>query len=281
LIVHTLLFLKRWGIEQVVINLHHLPEAIPAALGDGSDLGLELQYVVEEGDIKGTGGGIRGAADLLNDGSTFLVINGDVLFEPDLTAALELHRELEATATMVLREDPRAGSYGAVEVDSQGRVRRLLGRPEWNASPLRANMFTGLHLLEPEVLDRLPDIGCIVRELYLPALEENGVIGGYVDNGTWVELGTVSDYLAVNLALAKGDLRLGHIPDEAREGIWVSPEADVEDVGLLHPPVVVGAGARVSSSVERSVVWPKAVVDEPVRDCVVTPRGIVSAELER
>ena len=281
LIEHTLRFLKGWGIEEVVINLHHLPEAIPAALGDGGSLELGLSYIVEEGEIKGTGGGIRGAADLLDDGSTFLVVNGDVLFEPDLDAALALHRKLGAISTMVLREDPRAGAFGSVEVDPGGRVRRLLGRPEWQGANLSTNMFTGLHLLEPEVFDLLPETGCIVREFYLPTIEKGErVVGGHVDGGTWVELGTLSDYLAVNLALATGDLQLGHLVDEAEHGLWLSPDAELKSGAELRAPVIVGARARVSSLVERAVIWPDAEVSEPVRDAVVTPRGVFSNDLK-
>ncbi len=277
LIEHTLELLRRWGIEQVVINLHHLPQAIPAALGDGSRLGLEIRYVVEEGEIRGTGGGIRGARHLLDRGSTFLVLNGDMLLEPDLPAALELHRRLGAVATMVLRRDPRASSYGAVEVDGQGRVRRLLGRPAWEGEPLRTTMFTGVHLLEPEVFDLLPERGCVVRQLYQPALEVGRVIGGFVDRGTWVDLGTVEDYLAANLALASGELALGHLPPAPPGGLWVAPGARVAAPELLRPPVVIGAGAEITAPVERAVVWDGAVVDRPVAGAVVTPRGVVRA----
>lgn len=275
LVEHTLRLLKSWGVEAVVLNLHHLPEAVPAAIGSGSSLGLELRYVVERGEILGTGGGVRGARAFLDDGSTFLVVNGDVLFAPDLSAALALHRRLGAIATMVVREDPDASGYGAVEVDLDGRVRRLLGRPPWRGAPLRTTMFTGLHLLEPEVFDLLPEQGCIVRRLYQPLLDEGQTIGGYVTRQTWLELGTVADYLSANLALATGALRLSHLPAPADDGLWLGPGVTVASPDLLRPPVVVGRDAVIHAVVERSVVWDGAVVDAPVRDAVVTPHRVV------
>jgi mannose-1-phosphate guanylyltransferase len=275
LVEHTLLLLRQWGVADVVLNLHHLPEAVPAALGDGSSIGLELRYVVEHGAILGTGGGVRGARPFLDDGSTFIVMNGDVLFAPDLPAALAHHRRLGALATMVVREDLAASAYGAVEIDADGRVRRLLGRPGWQGEPLRTTMFTGLHLLEPEVFDLLPETGCIVRGLYQPMLDAGRVIGAHVARETWVELGTVADYLRTNLALATGELRLPHLPPPCAGGLWLELGVTVARSDLLRPPVVVGRGATIRAEVERSVVWDGATVDEPVHDAVVTSRQVV------
>lgn len=279
LIEHTIRLLRSFGITQIAVNLHHLPEAIPAALGDGAALGVALSYVVEEGRIRGTGGGIRGARHLLDDGETFVVVNGDVLLQPDLGAALALHRRLGAAATLVLREDPRAAAFGALEVDAGGRVRRLLGRPEQvaaDAGPLRTAMFTGVHLLEPSLLERLPEEGCIVRQLYRPMIDAGEVVGGYVDGGPWVELGTPADYLDACCALLDGALRIGHLPPPPPGGVLVEPGAEVPDPSLLEPPVAIGAGARVLARTARSVVWPGAVVRDAVEDAVVTPRGVVS-----
>lgn len=274
LVEHTVRMLARHGVDRVAMNLHHLPEAAPAALGDGTTLGVRIDYLVEAGEILGTGGGIRNARDLLDGDGTFVVVNGDVLMAPDLEAALDVHRRTRALATMVLREDPRAEAFGAVEVDAAGRVRRLLGRPESpTAGPLRAAMFTGLHLLEPAVLDMLPASGCIVRHTYRRLVDEGLPVAGFVDRGPWVELGTPGDYLRVNLALASGELVLEHVA--GGQGAWIDPDARVDDPRLLSPPVVVGARARVAAPLARSVVWDDAVVTDPTAGAIVTPRRVV------
>lgn len=281
LIEHTIRLLRSAGIEELVINLHHLPDAIPAALGDGASLGVSIRYVVEEGGILGTGGGIKGARHLLDNGETIIAINGDIVLEPDLSAALELHRQLGAGATLVLRRDPRATTFGSLEVDSGGRIRRLLGRPELTSSPaqapLQTTMFSGVHLLEPELLGRLPDEGCIVRHLYRTMVDDGEVLGGYVDDGPWAELGTVSDYLDVNLALLRGDLVMRHLRPPP-SGVLVDPSAEVASSDLLEPPVCVGKGARVLAHATRSIIWPNAVVNEPVADAVITPCGRVDVD---
>lgn len=281
LIEHTISLLRRVGINEIVINLHHLPDAIPAALDDGSELGVSIRYVVEKGGILGTGGGIKGARHLLDDGETIVVINGDIVLEPELSAALELHRQLGAGATLVLRRDPRAPKYGSLEVDSEGRVRRLLGLPKViSCDPqarLQTLMFSGVHLLEPALLERLPDEGCIVRHLYRTMVDDGEVLGGYVDEGPWAELGTVSDYLEVNLALLRGELVMRHLKPPPT-GVLVDPDAEVASDDLLEGPVCVGSGARVLARATRSIIWPGAVVDEPVSDAVVTPCGQVKPQ---
>lgn len=274
LIEHTIEMLAAAGIYEIVINLHHLPEMLPQALGKGSHLGVSIEYVVEEEGILGTGGGIHGARHLLDNGETFVVINGDILLQPDLVAALEHHRRLGAPATLVLRHDPRASAYGALGVDAEGRIRTLLGRPEVTDIALEQVMFSGVHLLEPAIFDRLPEEGCIVRQVYRPMLDTGELIGGFIDAGPWVELGTVRDYLDVNLALLRGDLQLEGVDVPADKGILVEEGAELDDDIYLIPPVFVGAGAKVRADVARSVVWPGAVVDQSIEDAVVTPRGV-------
>jgi NDP-sugar pyrophosphorylase family protein len=275
LIEHTLRFLRSHGIREVVVNLHHLPEAIPAAVGDGSRLGMRVEFIVEH-EIRGTGGGVLGARDFLDTGETFLVVNGDVLLEPDLHAALQLHGASDAVATMVVRRHPRAREYGAIEVDHEGRARRIPGAPEVRGVTLEATMFTGLHLLEPAIFDLLPEKGCIVRTAYRALLEAGEVVCASVDTGPWVELGTVRDYLEANLALASGELRFGHVP--AGAGSWIADDAEVRDPSFVTAPVVVGARARVRAPIERVVVWQGATVGSPTRNAVVTPRRVVAVD---
>jgi NDP-sugar pyrophosphorylase family protein len=136
-------------------------------------------------------------------------------------------------------------------------------------------MFTGLHLLEPEVFDLLPARGCIVRQLYRPLIDEGRTIGGHVDAGSWVDLGTLNDYLSANLALAEGRLALAHLPSPPADGRWISPEAVVADPAFLGTPVVIGRNALIRAPITRAVVWEGAVVDKPIHDAVVTPRGVV------
>jgi mannose-1-phosphate guanylyltransferase len=206
-----------------------------------------------------------------------LVVNSDMLYAPDLRDAVETHLRLGAIATMVLRPDPRAREYGSVEVDGEGRVRRLLGRPEGEPGvegELSAYMFTGVQVLSPRAFADLPERGCIVRESYRRWVDSGEVVAGHVDDSPWRDLGTLAAYHATNM-----DLVTGRLPwaccGPAPAGVLVDARADVDEAARLRD-TIVGAGARVGAvKVERAVIWPGATVTEGVRDAVVTTSGRV------
>ncbi|MFY0540786.1 nucleotidyltransferase family protein [Nannocystis pusilla] len=109
------LWLRSQGVREVVVNLHHLGDQIEAELGDGSKLGMAIAYSREDGEILGTGGALRHARHLLDDGSgaPIVVVNGKILLELELDRVLATHRAAKAEATMVLRPDPEAERWGA------------------------------------------------------------------------------------------------------------------------------------------------------------------------
>src|SRR5438105_13823420 len=147
------------GVRDVVINTHHLgAEMEKGARELAHRIGIDLSISNEKGHILGTGGGLRHAAQLLG-AETFFLLNGDMLFDVDLLAALKAHRERGAVATMVLAPYPKGASYGAVELDAEQRVRRIAGRGVPPEPGLLRTHFTGVHVMEPEVLSRLPAEG--------------------------------------------------------------------------------------------------------------------------
>jgi CTP:phosphocholine cytidylyltransferase-like protein len=126
LIVWNLLLLRAGGIREVIINLHYLGSMIEAALGDGSRWDMQIAYSYEP-ELLGTGGGLKKAEEFF-EGESFLVMNGDTLTNVDLPALQEFHRSQAGVATLVLRDDPHAEQWGAVESDAQDRILRINGR---------------------------------------------------------------------------------------------------------------------------------------------------------
>ena len=156
LLRYNLALLRNAGVRDVVVNTHHLAaEMEKGALEIGREVDVSVTISREVGHILGTGGGVRRAATLLGPG-TFLLLNGDMLFDVDLEAAMVAHRTAGAMATMVLAPYPRGASYGAVEVDASFNVRRIAGRGAPAEPGLTKMHFTGVHVLESEVLSRLP-----------------------------------------------------------------------------------------------------------------------------
>jgi len=191
----TLLLLKRHGITDVVINLHHLGEQIVQAFGDGSRLGLCVAYS-HEPVLQGTGGGIKQAAPLLQDGP-FLVLNGDTLSSCDLTGLIAAHRAGVALATLALREDPEALRWGPIRVDAGSRILQINGRPPLvpPAKPLPAScMFAGIHVLDPAILDAIPPGPGSIIDVYQGLLAKGRSLRGWRMNGYWSDIGTVERY---------------------------------------------------------------------------------------
>lgn len=264
----TIEHLARSGAESVTFNTHHLADELRASLEPQVPGGVIARFV-HEPVILGTGGGIRNAWLAAGQPDPFVVMNGDVLFAPDLVEALKRHVQLDAIATMVLRtvEDPER--YGAVEIDSDARVRRLLGAPGDGAG-LRKLMFSGAHILSARAVASLPEQGCVVRQGYRKWIDSGEVVAGFVDDTSWLELGTPNDYATAQLELLRSHAGLSG----TRPGSLIDPTAAVDQAASLHN-CVVGAGCQVigAVSLQRVIAWPGARIDRDLSDVIVTSAG--------
>ena len=202
----NLLLLKRHGITEVLINLHHKGEQIVEALGDGSRYGMRIAYS-HEPTILGTGGGIKQAEPWLK-GDTFLVLNGDTLSECDLTEMIAAHRLHEAHATLAVREDPDAARWGPVTMDRDDRILQINGRPPLPAGnpPGRPCMFAGIHVMEPAVLEAIPAGTGSIIDVYVSLLGAGRYLHGYRMQGYWSDIGTPERYAEAQRDAANGHL---------------------------------------------------------------------------
>ena len=165
----TLEMLAGHGVKDVMINLHHLPRTVRAAVGDGRTFGVKVSYSFER-EILGTGGGPRKVRRWIGD-ETLLILNGDVVFDFDLTALRRRHERAQGPATLALIPNPDPRHYSAVITGADGRVKSIAGMPQ--AARGTVSMFTGVHILEPALLDRLPPgVSDTVRQLYVPLIAE-------------------------------------------------------------------------------------------------------------
>jgi NDP-sugar pyrophosphorylase family protein len=289
----------RAGARRAVVNVFHRGDLVQAVLGTrvvGPGSAIDIAYSVET-DLLGTGGGLAKARPLFEAGP-LLVMNAKVVADLDLTALLAAHGRAGAVATMLLRDDPDARRWGAIGVDSSGRVVSILDArsPLPPEGAVTERMFTGVHVLTPALLDRLqPVVSDVIRDAYMPALRAGETITAVTHAGYFAEHSTPERYLAGNLALLRdpGLLRdppgplIGVDPAAAIDGrarvlerCRIEAGAVVEAGASIGPDVVLGAGSRVAAGVrvERAVIWPGAVVTGDVADAVVTPSGTVVVE---
>src|SRR5204863_3004455 len=144
--------LREHGMTDVVITVAFLPQAIRSYFGDGSALGLNLEYSVEESPL-GTAGSVRLASGRLDD--TTLVISGDALCDIDLSAIVRFHQERKAAVTIGLKSVDNPLEFGIVVTDEDGRVERFLEKPSWG-QVFSDTINTGIYVMEPEVLRHIP-----------------------------------------------------------------------------------------------------------------------------
>jgi mannose-1-phosphate guanylyltransferase len=244
----------------IVANAHHRIADLRAFLAASAPDVL----LSEEPRILGTAGGLAHASDLLGPGAV-LVWNGDILSSLDPASVVSAHTcSGDAEATLAVRARP-AGE-GNVGTDASGRIVRL--RKETTQSgEVSGGDFLGVHVVGEGLRGRLPSEGCLVGDVYLPALRAGQTLRAFEAAGvTWHDIGTIEDYEAANLAWL-----------EARgEGSFVGAGA-VVSAGVTLQDCIVGEGARVEGSgvLDRCVVWPGARVTAPCASRVVTPMGVV------
>jgi NDP-sugar pyrophosphorylase family protein len=272
LVGYTAEYLATFGIAEVVVNLHHKPDSVRRSLGDGSQFGVTLEYV-HEPVILGTSGALDNARALLED-DTFVVVNGKLITDLDLKAALREHRERKALATLVLRPNPKFERFSFVEIND-GLVKRFAGMPSrdsWptNEAPL---MFTGIHIMEPRIFDYIPRgvFSDSVMNVYPQAIAAGERILGHVAEGMWYELSTMQRYLDISLAL----LRQGGSDVYAGQNSSIDSKANVRE-SILWDRVKVEPGASVRRSVLGDGVRIRS--GDSVEDAVVVRAELVAGK---
>jgi mannose-1-phosphate guanylyltransferase len=259
LLRYNFALLKNAGVREIVINTHHLGRSMEqGASAIAGELQLELQVSREEKQILGTGGGVRKAQPMLG-GGTFLLLNGDMIFDVDLEAVLAAHRNARAAATMVLAPYPRGATYGAVEVDAGMNVKRIAGRGVAPDPALTRMHFTGVHVLEQEMVERLPAEGesDINRIAYIRAIHDDAKVLGFLQGGYWGDLGAPRSVLRAHLDVLAGRLPLARFRphadpfagcEERTSGVFIHPSARVD--APVGSPALVQAGATVSAGAD-------------------------------
>lgn len=267
-------YLARHGVTEAIVNLHHRPASVQTSLGDGSRFGLQLQYI-HEPDILGTSGALDNAREFFDDG-TFVLINGKLITDIDLGAALETHRRTKALATLVLKKNVDRERFSIVET-RDGLVTRFGGMPapkdelSSGDDPL---MFTGIQILEPRVFDYIPRgvFSHSTTEVYPQAIAHGERIAAHVGEGTWFELSTLRRYLDISLALLKAQGLTVHWGRE----VSIDKGADVRDSILWDDVVVEPAASAVRAVIGDGV---RVGTNEVVEDAVVVRAELVAGKM--
>ena len=264
--------LRRAGATTIVVNAHHLKEQVRAAVAHQPDIVLQA-----EEEVLGIGGGLRMALDRFGP-DPLLVVNGDIYHDLDLGAIYRRHCQSDAEVTMVLHDFPRFNSV----LVKQGRVRgfaRPGAGPGGNQDRLA---FTGIHVLNPGILRPIPTTGFAdIIDRYRDILGSGTPIWAEVVTGRfWTDIGTPTDYLALNRGLLKGGVpacaELGGIV--ANGPLYRAPGVDMGSGVELHDWVFIGANARLGANAKlsRCVVWENGNVpaNSVLSDAIITDAAL-------
>ncbi len=255
-------YLRTAGAEEVIVNAYHLGEKLLEHIGR-EDFGIHVRVRVEE-ILLGTGGGIRNVADFWDE-RPFVVINGDILCAIDIQEVLSCHERTRATVTLVLKDEPR---YNGIVVDSDGRILSFSGGSK---QPLA---FTGIHVLDPQVLAGIPvDTPISVIDYYRGLIAGGGKVMAHIVKGQfWRELGSLDSYLQVHQELFRMEsaplpgLQVGGKP-------VVHASARLGSHVRLDGMVCIGADCDVDNGVmiQGSVIWDQVQVRTgcSIRDCII------------
>ena len=289
---------RRAGLHDIIVNLHHHGDKVGQALGDGSRFGVRLRYSVEE-ELLGTGGALWKARFMFSPGPV-LVINGKVAADIELSRVIDAHRNApEGTlATMVVRADPNPELWAPIGVDPTGAVFSIRGKRSDRTAlgSILPRMFAGIHVVEPALLDRLPEgVSDVIGDAYVPALLDGRRVNSLTMDGYFAEHSTPERYLAGNFELLQNPQILPQAPGPL---VGVDPSAQVDPSARIRPPVRIVAGAIVEADAEvgplvvvseggrvavgaeiaRSVVWPGATATGKHLGAVIGPGFAYLAE---
>ena len=255
-LAYQLALLRRHGITDVVLSCSYMVDEVRRIMGDGTAHGVRLRYAVET-DPLGTAGGIRNAVDLVRD--LVVVLNGDILADPDLTAMLAFHAARGSHATIYLTRVPDPSQYGLVELDADSRIESFVEKPE----PGRATADTinaGAYVLHRAVVAAIPTgrAVSIERETFPSLLRDRVPFYGWISESYWLDIGSPTKYRQGQLDLLAGRVATDVAPPGSRtDGVRMAPGARVAPDATLVAPCVIGAGTRIESGAR---VGPNAVL---------------------
>src|SRR5438270_6311548 len=228
--------------EDVIVTVDFLPQAIRSYFGDGESLGVNIEYSVEESPL-GTAGSVRLASAKLEE--TFVVISGDALTDVNLQKLVDFHQEREAAVTIGLKSVENPLEFGIVVTDEEGRIERFLEKPSWG-QVFSDTINTGIYVLDPEVLNHIPSDRPydFSKELFPLLLEMGRPLYGHVFDGYWQDIGNLDQFRQANFDALDERVSLDIPGIRLRGNIWRGEGVEIDDLASIEGPGFGGPSGR-------------------------------------
>ena len=268
--VHLIRYLKRYGYDQIAINVHYLKDAILEALGDGSEFGVRLEYLHEDV-LMGSAGAVKAMESFFGN-ETFVVVGCDDLTDLPLDELAKFHTENNAVATIGTVVRDAVDQYGVVVVDEHGRITGFQEKPEPGTEKSKL-VNTGIYIFSPEIFKHIPaDTFYDFGKQVFPSLQEaNAAFYGFDGRDAyWCDIGTPGEYRRASADVVNG---VFSIPNSRQNGtdataqvaasakiegnVWIGARAKIGDNVRIVGPSVVGDHTIVEDGarIERSIIW--------------------------
>ena len=266
IIARNINYLKMFGVHNIAVNTHHHYQQILDYLDGGKPFGIDIEVRVET-EILGTGGGIRNYRDFLDSGP-FIVINSDILTNIDLANAYEYHKKSGNIATLILHY---CEPFNQIRVDKKHQVIEIAQKN----NPDRL-AFTGMHIMEPEILQYIPEQGYSdIMDCYRRLIHSGESIGAYIsETHYWHDIGTLEGYISANKEVLGRDraFSIGH-------GSYLAPSVILEEWAVVGEKAYLGDGVKI----QRSILWDNVKVKHSTRisDSIVTSFKEVDIDLNK
>jgi len=289
-VLHQVALLKKYGIKEIILNLHYLSENIKKVFEDEVRHGIKIYYSLEESPL-GTAGAVKNAEQFF-DSDPMLVINGDILTDMDLKKLLDFHKKKKARATITLTrvEDPT--TYGLVLTKDDGKIEQFIEKPSWERVTTNT-INAGIYVIDPKVFDDVPSGKgySFERELFPGLLEKGELVYSYESPSYWIDIGDPVKYVQAHRAVLGGEVSVEIPGKEIEERVWVGENTNIDGSSKIFGPAVIGENCTIGkeskidvfsvignnvaidegSVVSNSIIWDGVSVgkDVSLKNCVI------------
>lgn len=294
---HIFELLKLHGITEIIVTVQYLASIIQDFFGDGSALGLNITYSVEETPL-GTAGSVKNAEDLLQE--PFLVISGDALTDINLSNIINYHNEKQSLVTVALKRVDNPLDYGVVIMQENGCIKQFLEKPSWG-EVFSDTVNTGIYIIDPKVFNYFQRGQNVdwSKDIFPLLLQEGENLFGYVTDGYWTDIGTIEAYIRATADYLHGRVQLPRFGTHIGGDIWVGGEYEIAPDARLYGPIFLGHGVKIKGAVtihgpsvirdynivdtqatiDRSIIWRNSYIGEraELRGAIVTRQSNIKS----
>lgn len=259
LLERNMLKLKKCGVDEVIISTCYKSQKIEDYFGDGTKIGLKINYICEDIPL-GTGGAIKNTEEFFHD--TFIIFNADILSNINIEAMMKFHKEKKAAVTIAVTEVENPSAYGVIEYDEKLYAKSFTEKPK--LSEIKSNYINaGIYIFEPSVLKEIPEghAVSIERETFPLLLEKSYPVAVYKSDEYWMDIGTIEKYTQAHQDILSGAYPVPELTDE-NQGIFVGENTTIHASTKIIAPVYIGENAKIGAY---STIGPNTIIGNNCR----------------